>query len=212
MLSYRDYAIFEKKGAQRRRWMENPSEPGCYILKSKISLSGLMDTYEMDAPETVRVIRLKPLSNPSEGPELQQFQSFRWVHQEMRFDGYATPNSLDIEMIRKPADSYFELPPISEVAKALYENSFALDGLKHIFVHNIHNYETRNCLEKYILPNHHPGARFRLESDAILGSRIGKVVAYFVLGAFERGTRRIERIVFFQDKNGRHLRFDLETI
>lgn len=183
-----------------------------------MSLSGLMDTYEMDAPETVRVIRLKPLSNPSEGPELQQFQSFRWVHQEMRFDGYATPNSLDIEMISKPTDSYFEFPPISEVAKALYENSFALDGLKHIFVHNIHNYETRSCLEKYILPNHPPvpdsGSLIlsRLESDAILGSRIGKVVAYFVLGAFERGTRRIERIVFFQDKNGRHLRFDFETI
>lgn len=183
-----------------------------------MSLSDVMDTYEMDAPETVRGIRLKPLSNPSEGPELQQFQSFRWVHQEMRFDGYATPNSLTIEMIRKPADSYFELPPISEVAKALYEDSFALDGLEHIFVHNIHNHETRNCLENYILPNHPPvpvpGSLTlnRLESDAILGSRIGKVVAYFVLGAFERGTRRIERIVFFRDKDGRHLRFDLERI
>ncbi|KAJ5975939.1 hypothetical protein N7481_009646 [Penicillium waksmanii] len=189
MLSNREHAIFEKEGAQLRRWMENPSEPGCYIPRARMFLSDLMDTYEMDAPEIKGDIGLKPLSDPSEGPELQQFQSFHWFHQEMQFDGHATPSSLTIEIIRKPADRYFELPPISEVAKALYEDSFALDGLEHIFVKNIQNYETKRCLENFILPNHPPVPDLgsltlnRLESDAILGSRIGKVVAYFVLSA-----------------------------
>jgi hypothetical protein len=218
MISDKDYANFEKEGAQRRRWIENPNEPGCYISRATMPLSDLMDTYEMNAPACHRAKGPKALFDPSEGPEGQLYQAFNWAHKDMRFAGYAEHNYLAIAVMRKPADSYYELPPISEVAKALYEKYFALDELQYIVVKMVVNYETKGCLEKFILPNHpavpHLGSLTlnELESDAILGSRIGKVVAYFVLGAFERGTRRIERIVFWRDSEGHHLRFDIGKI
>lgn len=68
---------------------------------------------------------------------------------------------------------------ISEVANALYADSFALDGLEHIFVRRIVNDETKSCLEDFILLRH-PGMPVsgsltldKSDLNAVLGSRIG---------------------------------------
>lgn len=50
-------------------------------------------------------------------------------------------------------------------------------------------------------------------SMTLLGTRIGKLVAYIVLGAFDRGTRRIRQVVVWHSPSYyAHMRVDLELI
>lgn len=57
-------------------------------------------------------------------------------------------------------------------------------------------------------------ARNTKSFDMLLGTRFGKVVSYLVLRAFQRGTRRIARVVTrpASGENQVHKRFDIESV
>jgi hypothetical protein len=51
------------------------------------------------------------------------------------------------------------------------------------------------------------------EFNALLGTRLGKVVAYFILGAYGQGVKRIAKITFFNaERKQLNLRFDIESV
>lgn len=131
------------------------------------------------------------------------------------FKGRAGEGVLFIEDIMRSKGAV--RPFISEISKAVYEDQFPLDTLRYVIVTNISNEETKLFVN----------ARFNLTSDekvwesdapefqAMLGTRIGKVVAYLMIGAYQRGTRKISRIAMW--KTGHHVkciqaRFDIEAI
>jgi hypothetical protein len=89
----------------------------------------------------------------------------------------------------------------SEIMKAVYEKHFTLTSLRHIFVLDIENSDTRGLIKKKIYTGanslsypdpEQPGRvweRATPKYQALLGTEIGKVMACFVLGAFGQGNR-----------------------
>lgn len=112
----------------------------------------------------------------------------------------------------------------AQIAQAVYQDEHPMEDLKYVFQCNIINPETMLFVQKslYVAANGlgWPDDRLRVweedtaEYQALLGMRLAKGVAYLVLGAFPRGTRRIARIVTW---GGRYIpyiqmRFDIEKV
>lgn len=142
--------------------------------------------------------------------------------------GLIGPGVIALDNIERPPSS--SAPVISEITQALYKRHFAMESVKHIFVTTIVNTETLSFISKrlYSATN---GLSWEKEGegvdatprtwehgtaeyDALLGTRIGKTIAYLVLGAFERGTRRVARIASWPGhmRSSAYLRFDIEGI
>jgi hypothetical protein len=117
-------------------------------------------------------------------------------------------------------------PYYSEIATALYKARAPIETLRHVYFDNVVNIDTirfvRNRL--YTAENglNWPPDRSVMvweygtaEYQGLLGTRLGKVVAYIVLGAFPRGTRYISKVSSFAGADydyALHLRFDIEMI
>ncbi|KAJ5692577.1 hypothetical protein N7462_002000, partial [Penicillium macrosclerotiorum] len=100
-------------------------------------------------------------------------------------------------------------PPISEVALTLYERYYPRNTLRFVIFDTVINPQTLHHVQW------HPqywvyGTQ---EYEEILGTRIGRLVGYLVLGAYPRGTRSITRIIsWVTDQGSLYLRFDIEDI
>ncbi|KAJ5951176.1 uncharacterized protein N7479_009589 [Penicillium vulpinum] len=113
-------------------------------------------------------------------------------------------------------------PHWSDIAVAQYKFDHDIDTLKYIYFTNVQNEETLPYLEDILYPRYGiewptsgemQWRAWGYETDEyreILGTRLGKSAACFVLGAWERGTRRIARIHTFGSHYQIHLRFDIE--
>ncbi|KAJ5482264.1 hypothetical protein N7475_001076 [Penicillium sp. IBT 31633x] len=97
-------------------------------------------------------------------------------------------------------------PFISEFTKAVYEKDYPLDGLKYIFVANVVNHDTLAFIDQHI---YHAGVDRRPirtynishpEFLALLGTRIGKTIGYFILGTYGQGVKRIKEICLFTEQ------------
>lgn len=139
------------------------------------------------------------------------------------WEGSIAPGIVFISMIhRRPAAGPEAVPWSSQMIHAVYERRFPVDSLKHIIVADVTNKDTKRFVKKelYTASNglHWPDEELRewkhdtAEYKALLGTRLGAVVAYFVLGAFKRGTCRISQIVTCFYFINLHMRFDLEQI
>ena len=103
-------------------------------------------------------------------------------------------------------------PHISEVTNAIYTKMFPGDGmgLRAVFVHDIHNKDTVKFISEKLFVDANkqkwppkPGRQatfnfdFTLRPDeyrALLGTRIGKMVGYWMLGRYPRGSCKITGI------------------
>lgn len=107
-------------------------------------------------------------------------------------------------------------PWSSELCKVAYEQVAELSTLSTIFVTHVINSETQPFARTLWQG---PGVReFPWGSrgyQTLLGTRIGKVIAYFILGAFGQGVKRIRRIaIWWAGFRALELqmRFDIEDI
>ena len=145
-----------------------------------------------------------------------------WGQEDDVWMGRSAYGVLFIENILRTSGS--DSPWISEISQAVYEEDFPIETLRHVFVTTVVNRDTLPFVN-YLYHNHREELDFgelkewTSEDDgedfqALLGTRIGKIVAYLVLGAFERGTRRIARIVTWRAGSPRSLqmRFDIERV
>lgn len=114
-------------------------------------------------------------------------------------------------------------PHMSEFTKAAYEMDFPLESLRYVFVTNIFETDTVECIRDEVYKSEglpYPSSEQKIwtsshEFDALLGTTMGKIVAAFVLCAWGQDRKRIARIVTFHD--GKYLqclnmRFDIEDI
>ncbi|KAJ5107646.1 hypothetical protein N7456_004321 [Penicillium angulare] len=80
----------------------------------------------------------------------------------------------------------------------IYRHEYGtLDTLRHVLVQGVMNTQTVAALERCTGKNEGLFDSFERgspEYQELLGTRIGRMVAYLVLGAFPRGTRKISRI------------------
>ncbi|KAJ5185692.1 hypothetical protein N7491_006437 [Penicillium cf. griseofulvum] len=114
-------------------------------------------------------------------------------------------------------------PYISELIKIAYETHFQLGSIKHIFMGEVQERETEPFIEEEVYPSRegldYPSAETQIwdydshEFSAIMGTPVGQVVGYFILGAYGQGIRRISRIATFHtglDLHKLHIRFDID--
>ncbi|KAJ5497011.1 hypothetical protein N7463_008998 [Penicillium fimorum] len=112
----------------------------------------------------------------------------------------------------------------AQIAQAVYKDEHPIEDLKYVIQCNMINPETMLFVQKslYVADNGlgwpddrlHVWEENTAEYQALLGTRLAKGVAYLVLWAFPRGTRRIARIVTW---GGRYIpyirmRFDIEKV
>ncbi|KAJ5174486.1 uncharacterized protein N7482_000363 [Penicillium canariense] len=229
------YSQLQEAGAVRLKWI-NDSKVHCPINLSRLAFRDLLDDgwqlsqRHKSLPDMYDDPRFLPPGVPGATSFPIQEDSYQWTdivkrHRDPNIPGYRQTVSrwvgrtaegvIFIEFIKRGENT--SCPFSSEVTKAVYEKDFRIETLNHVFVANVINKETL----EFILDNFWPDCIDGIQSmepnspeyKAILGTRIGKVVAYLVLNAFARGTRRIARVVLWvASVYGIQLRFDIEPV
>ncbi|KAJ5580264.1 uncharacterized protein N7459_006249 [Penicillium hispanicum] len=135
------------------------------------------------------------------------------------WEGRVAPGTIWMERIFRRDGHY-----TSQIAHAVYAGKYPIDTLKRVLVTDVRNLDTKPFVQNklYVRRNGLRWPVFEPQSwergtpqyEGLLGTRIGKVVAYLVLGAFERGSRRISRIVTWieEEMYDLQMRFDIEEI
>ena len=117
-------------------------------------------------------------------------------------------------------------PYWSQIALALYDVHFARNALRHIYLENVVNDDTTDCVRTIWAETQPPNTRmFDMAPEAvnqvawdfdtpgykaILGTELGKGAAAIVMSAYPRGTHRITRIVVWRF-GVLQVRFDIEN-
>ncbi|KAJ6095987.1 hypothetical protein N7486_006733 [Penicillium sp. IBT 16267x] len=212
---------FQQSGAKRVEWLSNPGAR-CPITASRLTLHDLQHTGWSISREQIylpdeyhsRVSRVRiPLN--------AQFYRTGVVRTDVyaEWEGVIGPGMVIIETIFRTGNT--NLPFSSELTKAAYQEYYRLEELKYVFVENVVNDETMEFVRYFIYPEYRmhvylqeaPRKSFRYgtaEYQALLGTRIGKVVIYFLLNSFAPGTRHIGKIATLFVGYTLQFRFDID--
>ncbi|KAK9853700.1 Beta-glucuronidase [Penicillium brevicompactum] len=118
------------------------------------------------------------------------------------WQGQTGPGVIVIEEIKRKTG-----PFSSQISQVLYEEHFSMDTLKFVYMVDVKNEDTLQFVKTQLYTKsngvleQHGDITERYEwdygtpeFDGLLGTTLGKHVAYLLLGAFNRGTRRIGRV------------------
>lgn len=228
---------FQAAGSLRQKWVEDPSVP-CPILHSNLTAQDLLNqgwSIQDRQPwlSYFDIEEIRGLDVPQDHSDpTGRLEDFNYRFEEMyaqfgdaKWIGYTGPGVLVMSDIERAPDS--ATPPIAEVAKVVYERTFDINSLKYVFFQNIVNRQTQAFIHQILYTNerlgytwsdrpgdHRVWDRNSPEYQALLGTRIGKIVLYVILASYPRGTRRIARVVTYRipDEGTIHMRFDIENI
>jgi hypothetical protein len=225
------YGRLQLHGQQRREWIENPQAPDCPINPTTLTIQQLETEHHYSLPPVLttidpdfaqQVLDLGLSADPV-------YWSLHMRTNDFTFYGECGPGVLVIKFIhrRRGSNTYQQ----SELAQAFYTRNFEMNTLRHVFVQHIINEETAPFVKDLLYSENNINRRGLSwpasvpqvwdygtpEYDGLIGSRIGKFVAYLVLSAFLRGTRRIARIDTWASKteiwdHRLHIRFDIELV
>ena len=131
------------------------------------------------------------------------------------WEGIMAPGCLFIEQMFRNSG-----PFASEISTLLYREHFPLDSLRHVFLMDIINADTKRFVATQLYvpsnglswpdPEHRVWELGTADFEVLLGTRLGGFVARLVLGAFEKGSRQISRIVTWCENGHLQMRFDIE--
>jgi hypothetical protein len=230
------YPKWDPKGEKLQKWLNNANEPGCPIPKTTVTMANLPPSeyfiyskatcLSLTQSNWVASLGLPVETSVEDADSVYQFLSLHknelpWAH----WSGRIGPGVIIIECIRREDDS--TAPWISELTKAIYEKHSSLSDLRYVFLTDVQNEDTVECItticdaHRLPYPSDDDQGKWPTgvwvppspEFNALLGTRLGKVVAYFILGAYGRGVKRIAKITFFNAKRKQlNLRFDIENV
>lgn len=227
---------YVESGRLIQSWITDPNEKGCIVPQSHLTFSDLErqgwkienyrgapfpsgctpDAISLGIPYDPAELRKRDRSTQLVSmyfvPNNHTYSTHRWTSRVAKGAIFITNIERNLGAPR---------PWISELLKAVYESRFPLQTLRHIFVTVVVNEDTKHLVKDLLYTDERglswPDTTRRSwehqtpEYHAVLGTRIGKMVGYFVLGSYPRGTQRIVRIVTWAGiLNSVTLRFDLE--
>lgn len=227
-----------QRGARLSQWISDAGAPECPIRQRVMSVEELLHyAPDMELSENCTLLYgmiMQDLLLPAEaerpGPsdfsyEFLTFSEETYRHLQLDenalnvWSGYVAPNLIAINDVQRSTRRYF--PYASEIGLALY-NSFygSLDGLRYIFVNDVrnpqtHQYITKDLMEVWPIAQPQTFDYGTQEYEEILGTRMGRIVAYMVLGAFVRGSHRITQVTVYCSDRIREkldLRFDIDAL
>lgn len=219
------------KGQALRKWLSD-SKDGCPIPKVILTLADLSlpawTVAHLALPLAAEyqpwirhlILPIEEYGGVNPNSVYQSFTIVKYEGPRTSWFGQTGPGVIYIEDVHHTQNS--SGLQISKITKAVYENDFPLSTLWHIFVANIVNADT-NLAATRVLESHErlgslntrpvgwkaPSA----ESRSLLGSRIGKLVSYFFLGAYGQGVKQVTRITTFHCSDYRrdlNIQFDIE--
>lgn len=212
--------------------MTDSAAPGCSVPRITFSLNDLYSPswsseYRPKClqEEHKSMIEAAGLGLPIES-QIHNFDSqyrYIWINNLSTWTewcGYVGPGVIFIDVImRAPAtgDPVGD-PRLTDMTKAVYETSFPMDSLKHIFICDIVNQETCRIVNDHIIRRTRrlqANTSYEIDSDlfkVILGTELGRFVARFILGTWGQGVKRVERITvmaYVPTQSLTNLRFDI---
>jgi hypothetical protein len=230
------YGERQAAGQLLQQWMERPesgaSVATCPIKPSTLQLKDLRKSkqFEIDMQlnsyipvqiedEFAQLNIMGPTSGAWEmisigGPGATGNAEYPDLH---IWEGQIAPGVLIVEEIKK-APGFF----MSEVCQAVYQKHFSIDTLKYVYMVDVCNKDTLSFVRDVLYTEANglfwPDEEIRdwqlgtPEFRALLGTKLGNIVAHLVLGAFRRGTHRISQIRSFHTHEGLQLRFAIEEV
>ncbi|KAJ5730805.1 uncharacterized protein N7483_005313 [Penicillium malachiteum] len=212
----------QPRGARVVRWIETPNAPNCPIRRTSL-------TFE-------QIMRVDPIFTRDDGvypqgverflciPEDREWPPHNYTALTLRYDGFlcmghvqAGNGHLVIDNIHRARDSRVRM---SEVVVALYNSVSPIENLRHVSVSFVIEEQTCNFITKDLY-SAWPTQETRTwqhgtpEYFQLMGTRIGRTVAYIVLSGLQRGSRRISRVKVYSCGDGDdtvNLRFDIEPL
>lgn len=214
------------RGTKLTAWIENPNEPSCFVQPCSLTFDKMKDDctlIERQNTELPSDIRERPETFPEHLPGAHLATNYTYFEarfHEVTWLGRTGPDTLVLQSIARSALARLDLehnPYVSEISTALFARDHLLEDLRFIFVTGVVNAQTVQLfsqLDSQLTDWDNPQVwQYRTEPYyEIMGTRIGRVVAYFLLGAFPRGTRSISNIVSWSDDMLIMIRFDVAPI
>lgn len=228
------YGNHQTRGRTFQEWIDDPAIDGCYVqpctltydaLAARIRTDDLSEDFDSQPDsDNEQVINLAQQlgfedsltmhvinspSMPSPGGTPGEGNDWRF---------FVAPGYLFILTMFRNSGDY-----ASQVAQAVYESAYPISTLKQVIMIGIKNADTMGFLKHQIFtagnglawPDSGPQTFVHgtAEYEGLLGTKLGSVVAYTVLGAFTRGTRRISQISVDPSNAGyTKLVFDIEEL
>lgn len=158
--------------------------------------------------------RFKEEEEEWKGAESRQ-RAIEKADQKSNWKGIIAPGFIAMEFLTRNPESK-RVPHLSEtsIATYLYENR-TMDNLKYIFINSIVHEETWGFVKRQAYAAWPGQPKTWLHGsqvyEELLGTKMGRTVAYIVLGAFPRGSRRITQITTYctSKYNQLNMRFDI---
>ncbi|KAJ5107469.1 hypothetical protein N7456_004144 [Penicillium angulare] len=205
----------QSRGAQVIRWIENPADPDCPISRNSLTVEQLQNEARIEDPKDDCMV--SDLEFPAGFRLLEPWTTCRVYFGEDLWIGHVTPGVIVMQTIQRMAH---ETPNISEIALTIYYREYdTTEDLRHIFFTTVMNEQTRELITEDLYPYWPDDAPTMTwehgtpEYEQIIGTRIGRVAGYIVLGGFDRGTRRIACVVGSSPcEEILDLRFDIEPM
>ncbi|EPS30986.1 hypothetical protein PDE_05940 [Penicillium oxalicum 114-2] len=230
------YGEHQHRGMRFQRWIENASLSNCPIQPSEVTLTQLHANWLPVIVDRAQPDAVSFADGLYHANRLQIHGP--WVHHRMTsgikpgprgrfstedindFQSYIAPTALFLTCVFR-----MDGPYVSQIAQAVYQSEYSMGTLEHIFFTDVVNQDTTDFLQESVLPdmnnpNKIPTTRETYtfehgspEHLALLGTRLGSVVGYLMLGAYPRGTRRVSRISIHRNYGlSLELQFQIEDI
>ncbi|KGO74665.1 hypothetical protein PITC_082740 [Penicillium italicum] len=237
-----DYQYGEREmwGYLRQRWIDDANEPNCTVQPLDFEFTKLTHAKHRSERWTSNfnrwISRPLALQGDLEACGLpvgnEDYHDVKISNNSVRehpkrgrgTNFYHISTAMGVIILRN-VDRY-DGPWWSHIALAQYDIHFARNILRHIYLENVINVDTRDFIQTIWAKTQPPDSEgFQPspasvnpvtwnfdtpEYKAILGTELGKGVAAIVLSAFPRGTYRITRIVVWK-KSIMQIRFDIEN-
>ncbi|KAJ5180829.1 hypothetical protein N7492_004039 [Penicillium capsulatum] len=218
-------ALYQQRGQIVQDWLTYPTEP-CPIPRSTLIFQDLSASpvYVAEGGHDGVLPPAYDVNYPRDVGAVDESHFRRYIveqdnpHQE--WFGITAPGVLIIEDIKRQKTK----PPrtdlsMSEISMAVYTDRFDASTLRYVIYANVNNKETL-FVGRCLYEMRRPSTDIQVweygspEYQKFLGSRLGKLTAYMLLGTFERGTRRIARVVTWTNAafGPPWVRFDIDVV
>lgn len=196
------------------------------LLEDQVKELGLPDEFGSDAGSQFNV-DVSSASESDKDTKPSVYLKFQCgaMTEDFNWEGSTGPGIIVIDVAYR--EPWSATPRHAYVTKAIYEYKFSLQTLEHVFVTRILNVNTRRFISERLYTEDNnltwpaddaetkdfPPIAWEngtAEYDALLGTAFGKIIAYLVLSAYPRGTRRIARVVTWPLPLC--MRFDIEDL
>lgn len=223
------YGEFQERGRKLQNWIDNPSDAECPIQPSTMTYAQLADWIPINEMyfEFGEFINTLCAVNGEAAVHPGPWTVHSYDERAFTPGGTDTGENNTFESYVSPGIAFLALtfrntgPYISQIVQACYEKVHPISTLNHVVVSDVINDQTMDFI-RYTLfggidamiagvPQTYTYGTAGYE--ALLGTRCGLMVGYLVLGAYERGTRRISQItVDTPQQAGIYLQFDIEDV